>query len=162
MQQHTKTFVTALAAVTFGATLATAASAAVPGQSQINGTITAITGKYTLHVQTRQGEIDDVVLHPGTIINPTGLTLRNGMHVTILGNATGGSFAANEIDTPYHVENGYGPQYAYGPTFGYGFGYGGYPGFGYPSFGNTFYPGSVGFGRVYVPNDRHNERSEAK
>ncbi len=110
------------------------AQATVPGQSQLKGTVTAFDGKYGLHVQTPNGDIDAVALHRGTIINPTGLTLRPGMKVTVLGNETQGTFAANEIDTPYHVR--YAQAYAY-PN----------PAFWNPFYGPAFYGGPyLGFG----------------
>ncbi len=54
-------------------------------------------------VRDEQGHLDRVVLHEGTIINPTGLTLADGMVVSILGYNAGPYFAANEIDTPYSM-----------------------------------------------------------
>ncbi len=40
-----------------------------------------------------------VVLHPGTVIKPRGLTLQNGMAVRVYGHvAADGAFAADEID----------------------------------------------------------------
>ncbi len=66
----------------------------------INGTIASINGKYTITVHDDRGFIDDVHLHQGTIINPTGLTLAPGMRVTIFGYNAGSWFEANEIDTP--------------------------------------------------------------
>lgn len=116
-----KTTLAAAAAVA-ALTLPTLAGAAVPGETQLRGTITAQPGKYDLHVQERNGNVDDVRLHPGTIINPTGLTLRPGMRVTILGNLQGETFAANEIDTPYHVAYVEPVEPAY---WGGGFGWGG-------------------------------------
>ncbi|MGH7707936.1 MAG: hypothetical protein ACREM8_15405 [Vulcanimicrobiaceae bacterium] len=120
------------------------ASTIVPSETTLKGTITAFNGKYDLHVRDHHGKIEDVQLHRGTIINPTGLTLRPGMTVTILGNENNGSLAANEVDTPYHYSP-YSPAFAYlgqrfaGPWIGaYGsyplYGYGGYgygPGYGY-------------------------------
>jgi hypothetical protein len=68
-----------------------------------------------------------VLLHQGTIINPSGLTLQSGMSVTVYGRAEGRVFAANEIDTPYR----YTPPidyYPYGPGYwqpwGFGWGWG--------------------------------------
>lgn len=107
-----------------------AANAAVPGVSQMHGRITALKSKYDIHVENRKGEIDDVTLHPGTIINPTGLSLRPGMRVTILGNPSGQSFRADEIDTPYHIDD-YAPA---GPYWGGPFLGGAY-------FGSPFGPG---------------------
>lgn len=136
-----------------------AASAAVPGESQLHGRITAFNGRYDVHVQTRSGEIDDVTLHQGTIINPTGLTLRPGMRVTILGNRDGGSFDANEIDTPYHVALA--PIPAYGPL-AYEPGYFD-PGFARFGFDNPLYTGGfygvAPYEPVYVVGDRDGDRS---
>jgi hypothetical protein len=40
-----------------------------------------------------------VVLHHGTVINPTGITLRHGMEVVVLGHWNrDGSFEANQVD----------------------------------------------------------------
>jgi hypothetical protein len=40
-----------------------------------------------------------VILHHGTVIHPTGLTLRNGMFVRVFGHLTAdGRFSADEID----------------------------------------------------------------
>ncbi len=58
-------------------------------------------------------------MHQGTVINPTGLPLQNGMRVTIYGYNAGSTFAANEIDAhlppivvapgaPVHVGIGFG------------------------------------------------------
>ena len=95
----------------------------------IKGRVTSFDGKYGLAVRDDRGFIDNVALHQGTIINPTGLELRPGMSVTIRGYANGGSFAANEIDTPYNVAYGYPYGYPYygGPAvdIGLGFGFGG-------------------------------------
>jgi len=99
----------------------------VSGES-ISGHITAITGKYTLQVRDTRGFIDNVVLHQGTIINPTGLQLAAGMQVTITGTNAGAAFAANQIDAPYTVALV--PGYRAGLyDAGFGFGYGGW-GFG--------------------------------
>jgi hypothetical protein len=124
-----KQLLKALAAATAVAALSIpiAADAAVPGQDQIRGTITAFNGKYDMHVRDNNGNIDDVMLHQGTIINPVGLSLQAGMRVTILGNQQGDTFNANEIDTPYRYvqyEAVY-PYYWGGPYWGPGWG----PGF---------------------------------
>jgi len=74
-----------IAATAVIAAIPIAASAAVPGQEQLKGTVTAFNGKYSLHIEnTKSKNVDAVQLHQGTIINPTGLTLRPGMKVTIL------------------------------------------------------------------------------
>jgi hypothetical protein len=124
-----------------GATLAAgllasplAASAQVPGQQQIQGRVTSYDGHFDLHVQQPNGEVDDIQLHQGTIINPTGLTLAPGMTVTVVGLPRGNVFAANEIDTPYQETYAYGYATPYygpywgsvlgypGPALGFGFG----------------------------------------
>ena len=133
-----------------------------PGQdAQIQGRVTAFDGGYQLKVRDEKGYIDNVRLHRGTIINPTGLTLAPGMVVSILGYNAGTHFEANEIDTPYTFSYGV-PYFAgrpwnyYGPAFslGYFFGHPGWwhgPAFGRPYRfvgGVRFYDGFHG-GNVY-------------
>ncbi len=66
-----------------------------------------------MQVRDDRGFVDNVQLHPGTVINPTGIRLAPGMAVTIYGVNRGSFFAAGEIDTPY---DSYGaiPVYPYG------------------------------------------------
>jgi hypothetical protein len=102
------------------------ANPAVAGTDTIRGTIASVNGKYNISVRDERGFIDDVTLHDGTIINPTGLTLAPGQAVTIDGTANGATLIANEIDTPYsyyaYPYAGY--SYGYpGPVFGVGFGF---------------------------------------
>jgi hypothetical protein len=96
---------------------------AANGEETIRGSVYAIDGKYGLRVRDERGFIDNVELHQGTIINPTGLTLRPGMPVTIAGFNRGHVFAANEIDTPF-ASYGFVPGgYPYPPvSIGIGFG----------------------------------------
>jgi len=96
---------------------------------QIQGRITSFDGAYSLTVQDDRGFVDNVQLHDGTIINPTGLTLAPGMVVSILGYNAGPYFAANEVDTPYTYYGGIPyyaghPWYYYGPTISLGFFFG--------------------------------------
>jgi hypothetical protein len=96
---------------------------------QVRGRVTGFDGAYSLTVRDERGYIDNVQLHQGTIINPTGLTLAPGMVVSVLGYNAGGYFAANEIDTPYTFYGGvpyyYGhPWYYYGPSISLGFFFG--------------------------------------
>ena len=92
-----------------------------PADEQIRGRIASFDGAYTLTVNDERGFVDNVDLHDGTIINPTGLTLAPGMTVSILGYNDGSQFSANEIDTPYSYESGV-PYYGghrwdyYGPS----------------------------------------------
>jgi uncharacterized membrane protein YgcG len=99
------------------------------GDQQIRGRVTAFNGAYSLQVRDDRGFIDNVQLHQGTVINPTGLTLAPGMIVSILGYNAGPFFAANEIDTPYLYYGGvpyYGghPWFYYGPSVSLGFFFG--------------------------------------
>jgi hypothetical protein len=120
---------------------------------QIHGRVISFDGGYALQVRDDQGYIDNVQLHQGTVINPTGLTLASGMVVSINGFNQGSFFSANEIDTPYTFYGavpyygGY-PWYHYGPdiSFGFFFGntgwwHGGYYG------GPAYYRGGI---RVYT------------
>jgi hypothetical protein len=108
------------------------------GSPSIQGRIQSIDGAYHLTVLDDRGSVDSVQLHQGTIINPTGLTLADGMSVTITGSSAGSTFDANEIDTPYAYDGpmyygGY-PDYNFGFVFGDRF-HGGYHGGGYHSGG---------------------------
>jgi hypothetical protein len=106
----------------------------------VKGRVSSFDGAYNMQVRDERGFIDNVQLHQGTIINPTGLRLVPGMDVTVYGVNQGSVFAANEIDTPYQTVMAY-PVY---PPYGYGYGYPylyPYP-FGYPfSVGIHFGPG---------------------
>ena len=110
--------------------------AAAGASQQIQGTIAAIDGTWNISVNDANGYTDNVALHQGTIINPTGLTLEPGMSVTIDGYADGSSFDAMEIDTPYQYSGPapvavyYGPSVVYpgyavgwGPSFSLSFNY---------------------------------------
>jgi hypothetical protein len=99
------------------------------GEENLHGRIASFDGAYTLTVRDERGYIDNVQLHQGTIINPTGLTLAPGMVVSILGYNAGPYLAANEIDTPYTYYDGV-PWYSghpwnyYGPGISLGFFFG--------------------------------------
>jgi hypothetical protein len=105
-------------------------SYAQPGDTTIHGVVRSVDGKYTITVRDANGYVDNVTLHDGTVINPTGLSLAPGESVTIVGRPSGGTFVANEIDTPY-LAYGYGypaypypyPAYGYAPVVGFGFGF---------------------------------------
>lgn len=71
------------------------------GEEMISGKIGSFSGKYDIQVRDDRGFIDNVEMHQGTVINPTGLALQPGMPVTILGYNRGPVFAANEIDAPF-------------------------------------------------------------
>ena len=131
-----RTLTTSLAALILATPLAAAPLAAfaqdvpsyaqsadeAPGDQQLRGRITDFDGGYNLTVRDERGYIDNVALHPGTIINPTGLTLAPGMTVSILGYNEGDAFAANEIDTPYTYSSGV-PFYSGHPWNYYGSGF---------------------------------------
>ena len=99
------------------------------GEAQIHGRILSFDGAYSVAVKDEKGYVDNVQLHQGTIINPTGLTLAPGMIVSIMGYNAGSFFAANQIDTPYTFYGGY-PYYSghpwnyYGPGVSLGFFFG--------------------------------------
>jgi hypothetical protein len=85
----------------------------------IKGVITSFNGRYDLLLRDKHHYIDNVRLHQGTVINPTGVTLTPGMHVTIYGEPNGTRFDANIINTKYH----YLPVAVYpGPYWGWGWG----------------------------------------
>jgi len=99
----------------------TYARPAARGEETIHGRISSLDGKYHLNVRDDRGFVDSVDMHPGTIINPTGLPLQPGMAVTIIGYNRGNTFAANEIDTPYQAYRAV--PFAYPPvSIGIGFG----------------------------------------
>ncbi|HTJ28493.1 MAG TPA: hypothetical protein VMA36_20215 [Candidatus Limnocylindria bacterium] len=64
----------------------------------LSGTIAVFDGKYHLQLRDERGSLDDVMLHRGTVITPTGQPLTSGMHVTISGTTNGTVFDADEID----------------------------------------------------------------
>jgi len=72
--------------------------AAASKDQAVRGIVASYDGKYVLQVRDRAGYLDNVRLHQGTIINPTGLPLQNGMRVVVYGYNAGQTFAANEID----------------------------------------------------------------
>lgn len=113
-------------------------SYAVKSGETIRGTIANFNGAYTMYVRDVKGYVDNVTLHQGTVINPTGIRLQTGFPVSIIGHAAGTTFVADEIDTPVRYTTyryypyyglGYGAYpypypYAYTPYFGIGFSYG--------------------------------------
>ena len=130
----------AIAAFSLPAAAATSLPTYATGSTDetVRGTIASVNGPYDVSVRDDRGFIDNVTLHQGTIINPTGLTLAPGQKVTILGHANGTAFSANQIDTPYQ-------SYAVGYTYGYGYPY--YGGFGYGYRPYPVYGVGFGFGR---------------
>ncbi len=104
----------------------------------IRGRIAAMPGTYDMVVRDDRGFDDNVRLHQGTIINPTGLTLAVGMTVRVYGYNEGKYFSANEIDTPYTYAGPlyypypysypgyYYPGYSWGLGWGWGWGGGWY------------------------------------
>ncbi len=90
-------------------------------EQSVEGTIVGFDGKYGIKLRDRRGYLDNVAMHQGTVINPTGLPLQNGMRVTIYGYNAGAAFAANEIDAqlpPVVVAPG--PPVRVGVGFGFG------------------------------------------
>jgi hypothetical protein len=129
------------------------ASNAGGGDENVHGRVLAFDGGYALEVRDDRGFIDNVQLHDGTIINPTGLTLAPGMVVSILGYNAGSFFAANEIDTPYTLENDVAwysgePWYDYGSSYSLDFFFGN-PGWWHRSFFGGDHWGDFR-GRIFV------------
>jgi hypothetical protein len=96
---------------------------------EIHGRIIGFDGAYVVELRDDRGYVDTVRLHQGTVINPIGLTLGQGMVVSIDGYNAGSYFSANEIDTPYTMYGyvpyyGGRPWYAYGPDVSFGFFFG--------------------------------------
>jgi hypothetical protein len=96
---------------------------AVAKDDVIRGTIANFDGATTIYVRDVRGYVDNVTLHKGTIINPTGIRLQPGYPVTISGHPAGSTFVADQIDTPFRPAYIYGPAYAY-PMVGLGWGWG--------------------------------------
>ncbi len=107
-------------------------SYAVKGLETIKGTISSFNGTTTIYVRDVRGYTDDVTLHRGTIINPTGIRLQSGYPVTITGHPSGSTFVADQIDTPFR------------PVYGYG--YPAYPYYSYPYYPYPAYSLSLGWG----------------
>ena len=72
---------------------------------KLGGVIASIDGKFSLTVRDNRGSVDRVMLHRGTIINPTGSQLEPGTPVTIIGHANGGTYDADTIDAPSGAAN---------------------------------------------------------
>lgn len=79
---------------------ATPSYARPSAEETIKGRIMSV-HQYDVAVRDIRGFVDNVKMHHGTIISPTGLTLVPGMEVTVVGENRGQTFAATEIDTPY-------------------------------------------------------------
>ncbi|HYZ16461.1 MAG TPA: hypothetical protein VE591_08675 [Candidatus Acidoferrum sp.] len=134
--------------------------AIVAQETTLSGTIAGFDGKYHLRLRDDRGYVDDVTLHQGTVITPTGQRLHPGMRVTIRGAAAGSTFDADEIDVAADETSSDSQDYSpgpYTPLFGPNgipcntgdclpYGYGGYGG-GY--YGPGYYPGS--YPSYYIP-----------
>jgi hypothetical protein len=70
------------------------------GNETVSGRITWFDGRFDLQIRDDRGFIDNVQLRQGTVINPTGLTLRTGMPVQIRGRNRGFALVAVQIDSP--------------------------------------------------------------
>jgi hypothetical protein len=107
----------------------------------ISGSIDRLSGTYGMTLRDDRGYLDDVRLHHGTVIQPTGTTLRPGMHVTLHGRADGKVFDVDEVDVAESdvSQPGYASPYVpYGGGYDFGYVYGsfGYPGY----YGNGYWP----------------------
>jgi hypothetical protein len=134
-------------------------AAPVNDDLQIRGRVASFDGEYGLSIRDERGYLDNVRLHPGTIINPTGITLQPGMIVSVIGYNAGEYLDANEIDTPYAYYGGI-PYYAghpwnyYGPGIGFDFFFGnaGWWHGGYFRGGYTYVGGARVYSSVRVMN----------
>jgi hypothetical protein len=70
------------------------------GYETVSGRVTWFDGRFDLQIRDIRGFIDNVQLRPGTVIHPTGLTLRSGMPVQIRGRNRGYVLVADQIDSP--------------------------------------------------------------
>jgi hypothetical protein len=69
------------------------------GNRTLRGVVVRFTpGAFGLGLLDDRGFVDNVALHPGTIILPIGLTLQPGMRVRVRGYAAGSAFDAERID----------------------------------------------------------------
>lgn len=150
----------------------------VASQETIKGTLTGFDGQYIVYMRDERGYDDHITLRQGTVINPTGIRLVEGMRVTIYGRANGPTFEANRIDVspPDYSNAAYGGGYGGGWYPGY-YGYGGNPywggwggvgvgfwggwpgwgwGWGWPGFyGGGYYGGYPGFYRGPIIINNH-------
>ncbi len=117
-------------------------------RNAIKGVVNGFDGQWVLYMRDEKGYNDHISLRQGTIINPTGIRLIEGMSVAVFGHADGSTYQADRIDvvqSPYSPYYGYGGNpygyggspygggyYAYGGAYPYGYGY---PGYGYPGYG---------------------------
>src|SRR5580698_2264241 len=67
-------------------------------QEMVRGTVTGFNGAYVVYMRDERGYNDNVTMHQGTIINPTGIRLVEGMRVSIWGYADGPTFDAYQIE----------------------------------------------------------------
>ncbi len=69
------------------------------GTHELRGTVTYFNA-FRMDVRAA-GEVVPVHLHQGTIINPTGLTLHQGMYIRVFGFWANGNFQADRIGLIY-------------------------------------------------------------
>ena len=140
IKKYFKPVASAALAVTFAVAALPMAASAQAEDQELQGTVQSINSTFNITVLDSNGNLDNVELHQGTVINPTGLTLAPGMNVTIDGYDDGSQFDANVIQTPYQYSGpaptpvyygagwwypGY--AYGYGPSFSLFIGSGGGP-----------------------------------
>jgi hypothetical protein len=135
-------------------------------ETTLTGTIAAFDGKYHLRLRDDRGTFDDVTLHRGTVITPTGQRLASGMRVSVSGAADGTTFAADEIDVAAEDATVAPEDYSPGPYTpligGYGTlcnawncapyaSCGGYSGCSYPGYFPGYYPDYYGAPYIIRP-----------
>jgi hypothetical protein len=94
----------AILGVPAGANAASVHAAAKPDTMTIRGVVSAIDGKWTLTVHDDRNFIENIALHPGTVIEPTGLRLEPGMRVSVLGYQDNANFDADKILGPVNAQ----------------------------------------------------------
>jgi len=97
----------------------------------ITGEIASVDGPFNIRVADDDGFLDEVQLHPGTVIIPAGLQFAVGMHITVEGYVDDdGLFQATQVDAEYPYAGEPPPPAYYGPGWWYpGFDYGYGPAF---------------------------------
>jgi hypothetical protein len=102
----------------------------------IEGAIASFDGKYALTLDDVRGFTDSVTLHPGTTVEPDGVSLMAGEFVRITGQADGKTFAADDVDADvsdpdaavYAYATPFYPAFVYVQPYGVSAGYPRFPG----------------------------------
>ncbi|HYZ15764.1 MAG TPA: hypothetical protein VE591_05155 [Candidatus Acidoferrum sp.] len=99
--------IAAALALPVGASAATLQPTQAPN-TIVRGIIASVNGTSDLTVYNGEGFTENVELHKGTIIAPTGLQLQPGMHISVLGYQAGTAIDADRITGPVAPETVHG------------------------------------------------------